>query len=133
MPMTKVSAAQAVAAGAGASQAHVARRARRAYALRCEGRDAGAAGEVDGDGADEDAWEGAISGASGGVVVDETDGMNAPQAVGDGRMMRWAVEGLPVGSRPADILIHFAGNLIHLEVDATMRPVSPRIGDNPGR
>ena len=69
---------------------------------------------------EEDAGEGTISGASGGVVVDETDGMNAPQTVGDGRLvMREGVGGLPGGSRSADILIHFPG-----------RPHPPRGGGN---
>jgi len=87
----------------------------------------------DAEGLEEDVGEGALWGTSGGVVVDETDGMITPQTVDDGLLAVRKRPGAARRSRPADILIHFPGILIHLQVDATMRPVSPRIGDNPRR
>ena len=112
----------------------------------------------------EEAWEGTFWEASEGVVVDEADGMNTPQTVGDERLgvdknrsapreepesddearkgpaeSRGLMGGPMVsvregpGCRPADILIHFVGILIPLEVEAPMRPFSPRIRDVPER
>ncbi|ERH16724.1 hypothetical protein HMPREF1549_02459, partial [Actinomyces johnsonii F0510] len=100
-------------AGAGASQACVARQARCAYAIRWEGRAAGVAGTVDVSGAfweggaaggceetAEDAGEGAFSGTSGGAVLDGADGMNTPQTVGDERLAADKDRLVPQGRGP---------------------------------
>ncbi|WP_315584542.1 hypothetical protein [Actinomyces viscosus] len=52
-----------------------------------EGWEGSAAGDgEETDEAEEDTGEGSLSGTSGGVVVDEADGMNTPQTVGGGRL-----------------------------------------------
>ena len=79
-----MSTAEAVAAGAGANQEQVARQARCACALR-EEDPAGGCEETEGDAVGV-VEEGAFSGTSGGVVLDEADGMSTPQAVGDERL-----------------------------------------------
>jgi hypothetical protein len=87
----------------------------------------------DAEGVEEDVGEGALWGTSGGVVVDETDGMITPQTVDDGLLAVRKRPGAARRSRPADILIYFVGIIIPLEGDDAMRPVSPRIRDNPER